>query len=110
MKQRFGCIYRITNLVTGKKYIGKTVRFKRRMWEHQKQKINKSYLSRSIQKYGWDNFKKEIIIDDVPEEDLSNLEMSYIKVEKTMAKKGYNLTLGGEGKTGNIVSKKHVKK
>ena len=36
--------------------------------------------------------------------------MSYIKVENTMAKNGYNLTLGGDGKTGNIVNKKTRKK
>ena len=59
-----------------------------------------TYLSRSINKHGWDKFKKEIIIDDVPEEDLSNFEMHYIAVENTMAPQGYNLTLGGEGNIG----------
>ena len=98
-KQRFGCIYRLTNLVTKKTYIGKSVNFKRRMKEH-KQSKSKAYLSRSINKHGWGNFKKEILIDDVPEEDLSNLEISYIEVENTMAPHGYNLTLGGEGKSG----------
>ncbi|MAJ58657.1 MAG: hypothetical protein CL936_00930 [Deltaproteobacteria bacterium] len=98
-KQRFGCVYRLTNLVTGKTYIGKTVHFKRRMYEHKHYKSN-TYLSRSINKHGWDKFKKEILIDDVPEEDLSNLEISYIKVENTLAPNGYNLTLGGEGCSG----------
>tara|TARA_B100001093_G_scaffold520364_1_gene615080 strand:- start:4660 stop:5253 length:594 start_codon:yes stop_codon:yes gene_type:complete len=60
----------------------------------------KTYLSRSIQKHGWDNFKKEILIDDVPEEDLSNLEKCYIEVENTMRPHGYNLTKGGEGCSG----------
>ena len=98
-KQRFGCVYRLTNLVTGKTYIGKTVCFKRRMYEHKRSK-SKTYLHSSIRKHGWDNFKKEIIIDDVPEEDLSNLEISYIEVENTVAPNGYNLTLGGEGASG----------
>ncbi len=98
-KQRFGCVYRLTNLVTKKTYIGKTVHFKQRMGEHKRKKTN-TYLSRSIQKHGWDNFKKEILIDDVPEEDLSNLEISYIEVENTMVPHGYNLTVGGEGSTG----------
>ena len=39
-------------------------------------------------------------MDDVPEEDLSNLEISHIEVENTMCPNGYNLTLGGEGSTG----------
>ena len=106
-KQRFGCVYRLTNLITKKTYIGKTVHFKRRMGEHKRSiKTGKTYLSRSINKHGWDKFKKEIIIDDVPEEDLSNLEMSYIEVEKTMRPHGYNLTLGGEGSTGLTHTKK----
>ena len=101
MKQKFGCIYRLTNLVTGKKYIGKTVRFQKRMIAHKCTiKRSKTYLSSSIKKHGWDKFKKEIIIDDVPEEDLDNLEMSYIAVENTMTPHGYNLTKGGEGTSG----------
>ena len=103
-KQRFGCVYRLTNLITKKTYIGKSVHFKRRMYEHKHYKSN-TYLSNSIQKHGWDKFKKEIIIDDVPEEDLSNLEISYIEVENTMAPHGYNLTTGGEGISGLMHSK-----
>ncbi len=74
------------------------------MKQHKYSKTN-TYLSRSIRKHGWDNFKKEIIIDDVPEEDLNNLEISYIKVENTMTPHGYNLTLGGEGMSGYKASK-----
>ena len=100
-KQRFGCIYRLTNLITKKTYIGKSVNFKQRMSAHKGSiKRPNTYLSSSIKKHGWDNFKKEIIIDDVPEEDLSNLEISYIEVENTLAPNGYNLTLGGEGNIG----------
>ena len=98
-KQRFGWIYRLTNLIRNKAYIGKTINFKKRMKQHKYSKTN-TYLSRSIRKHGWDNFKKEIIIDDVPEEDLSNLETCYIEVENTMFPNGYNLTRGGEGISG----------
>ena len=100
-KQRFGCIYRLTNLIRNKKYIGKTIDFEGRMYEHKKgTNINSSYVDRSIRKHGWHNFKVEIIIDDVPEEDLDNLETCYIDVEDTMVPNGYNLTLGGEGTSG----------
>ena len=100
-KQRFGCIYRLTNLVTKKTYIGKTVNFKQRMRQHKyPKKTDKTYLHNSIRKHGWDNFKAEIIMDDVPEEDLSNLEISHIEVENTMCPNGYNLTLGGQGTSG----------
>ena len=98
-KQRWGVIYRLTNVINGMKYIGKSVHYKRRMRQHRTSK-KKTYISRAIRKYGWDNFKKEIIIDDVPEEDLNKLETSYIEVEDTLAPNGYNLRKGGEGTSG----------
>ena len=99
VKQRWGCLYRLTNMVNGRVYIGKSVNFKMRMYTHKNSKTT-TYLSRAIQKYGWENFEKEIIIDDVPEEDLNKLETSYIAVENTMAPAGYNLTKGGDGCSG----------
>ena len=97
-KQRFGCIYLLTNLITLLCYVGKTIDFEARMYEHKNGKsIDKSYVERSIRKHGWHNFKVEILIDDVPEEDLNNLETCYIAVKDTMRPNGYNLTEGGEG-------------
>ncbi len=58
-EQRFGCIYMLTNLITLLCYVGKTIDFKRRMRYHKNSKKN-YYLSRSIQKHGWHNFKVEI--------------------------------------------------
>ena len=98
-KQRFGCIYMLTNLITLLCYIGKTIDFEARMGQHKRTKT-KTYLSRSIQKHGWHNFKKEIIIDDVAEEALNNLEIYYIAFHNTMRPYGYNLTRGGEGTSG----------
>ena len=100
-EQRFGCIYLLTNLITLLCYVGKTIDFKRRMREHKKgKKMYKSYVHNSIRKHGWHNFKVEILIDDVPEEDLGNLEIYYIALKNTMAPNGYNLTKGGEGTSG----------
>ena len=97
-KQIFGWIYRLTNLIRNKAYIGQTDDFKRRMRDHKNgSNIHNSYVDRSIRKHGWHNFKVEIIIADVPEEDLDNLETCYIDVEDTMAPNGYNLTRGGGG-------------
>tara|TARA_B100000519_G_scaffold148726_1_gene129578 strand:+ start:97 stop:795 length:699 start_codon:yes stop_codon:yes gene_type:complete len=115
VKQQWGCIYRLTNTVNGKKYIGKTVNFKKRMYDHKicwkdYYKKKKSYLANSIRKYGWNKFKVEKIIDDIPEEDLSNLEISYIAVENTKAPYGMNLTDGGEGCSGVIQSAETRKK
>jgi group I intron endonuclease len=100
-KQRFGCIYLLTNLITLLCYVGKTIDFEGRMEEHENPKeTDKTYIHRSIRKHGWHNFKVEILIDDVPEEDLNNLETCYIAVKNTMVPNGYNLTRGGEGTSG----------
>ena len=102
-KQRFGCIYMLTNLITLLCYVGKSIDFEARMDEHKNgTSIDSSYVERSIRKHGWHNFKVEILIDDVPEEDLSNLETCYIDVKDTLYPNGYNLTRGGEGISGYI--------
>lgn len=53
-------IYKITNLINGKIYIGSTCNFKDRKSKH-KNKRNNSLISKAIFKYGWDNFLFEII-------------------------------------------------
>ena len=94
--QQWGCVYRLTNTLTGKVYIGKTVDFNSRMSDHKCASHNPDTpISQAIQKYGWDAFKVDIIIDDVPEEDLKNLEDSYIEVENTLIPNGYNVFKNG---------------
>ena len=52
-------------------------------------------LAMQSDKYGWENFTKEILIDDVPEEDLDNLEINYIAFYNSFNReKGYNLHKG----------------
>ena len=90
--QRWGCVYRITNTVNSKKYIGQSVGFKNRERGHKCPSSNPDApISKAIQKYGWEAFKVEIIIVDVPEEDLGNLEDSYMEVENTFVPNGYNV-------------------
>ena len=112
VKQRWGCIYKLTNTLNGKYYFGKTINFRNRMNTHKNSwKKGKTHLSNAIKKYGWDNFQQEIIIDNVPEEDLNCLEISYIDIfNATNRKTGYNLTAGGEGTTGHIVTDEHKQK
>jgi len=61
----YGCIYKITNLMNHKCYIGQTTNFKRRRKDHI-ESLNKNnhhniLLQRSWNKYGMHNFKFEII-------------------------------------------------
>lgn len=53
-------IYKITNKVNNKIYIGSTCCFKERKSKHKTSKTD-TIISKSIQKYGWNNFIFEII-------------------------------------------------
>jgi len=97
-KCRTGCIYLITNPINGKVYVGQTIDYKTRMRKHKCAAKNpKQYIAKAIKKYGWENFTKEILIDEVPEEDLDNLEINYIDIYNSFGPGGYNLTKGGGG-------------
>jgi group I intron endonuclease len=103
MSQPFGIIYKITNTVNGKVYVGQTVsRLAKRWREHKchagKHGPNKHYLHKAMHKYGHDKFSIEIIDQAFSAEELSAKEMSWISILETSNRdKGYNLTLGGEG-------------
>jgi len=104
-------IYKVTNRVNGKIYIGKTVHPKRRWQEH----INYSkghkknqlfYFQKSIAKYGHENFTHEIIERCDTQEEVNNREIYWISFYKSNNREyGMNLTIGGEGFIGRIVSK-----
>lgn len=100
-----GYIYKVTNNINGKSYIGKTVDLERRWNQHKSGNGNTSILDKALRKYGVDNFvfteidrvhsydKKEL--DTL----LSKLEIYYIGIYNTY-KYGYNATIGGEGSSG----------
>ena len=102
---RTGCIYKFTNKVNGKVYIGKTLDWKRRKREHKSRfnnsKNRKNYFGRALIKHGWDNFKIEIMIDNNAEDKMNALEIYFIQTHKSSNSKfGYNCTLGGDGVIG----------
>ena len=99
-------IYKIVNLKTNKKYIGKTMdRFIERYWNHTWKLKNKvhdnKYLQYSWDKYGEDAFSFEVVKVYVDGEDIDALERFYIDYFDTY-KNGYNLTVGGEGTKGYV--------
>ncbi len=93
-------IYKITNIINNKSYIGKTqIGIKERFKEHEKESKRKRSkdrpLYKAINKYGIENFKIEPIEEtDKPEE----REVHYIKTYNTYGSTGYNATIGGDGK------------
>lgn len=100
-------IYKVTNLINGKIYIGQTIRFEKRKLRHFYDAFNENsqvVFHRALRKYGFDNFKWEVIDMAETHEELSeketywiNFYKSYINFENS---NGYNQTLGGEGMAG----------
>jgi group I intron endonuclease len=95
-------IYRITNLINGKKYIGKTKNLTERWFEHQRiafLRKKQHPLYDAIRKYGIGNFKIETIDSTKKYKDLDLLEQKHIQKENSLHinGSGYNLTAGGSG-------------
>ena len=93
-------IYKITNLDTGKCYIGKSTNVKKRIADHFKSSIGIKTIAdqtvhHEIWKTGFWNWTIEIIIY-CDKEQLNDLEKYYINFFKTNIF-GYNKTGGGEG-------------
>lgn len=96
-----GFIYKITNNINQKVYIGKTTSSIQERWEEHKREACKDRaenrpLYKAIKKYGIKNFSIELIETcDILE--LSNREIYWIEEYHSFSN-GYNATLGGDGK------------
>lgn len=92
-------IYKVTNLISGKSYIGQYSGNKQDYYGSGK------LIKRAIQKYGIENFKKEILEICSSKKQLDKREIFWIKKLNSKAPNGYNLTDGGEGFRGNHTEK-----
>lgn len=94
-------IYKITNLINNKIYIGLTKKsIESRFYHHKYTATNGKgyYLHNSMRKYGVDNFEIELLDWAEDLKTLKEKEIFYIKEYKTTDPNyGYNLTLGGDG-------------
>lgn len=92
-------IYKITNKINGKPYIGQSVSINNRWSVHKATKDN-YLIHRALQKYGRNNFSFEIL-EECSEQELDEKEIYYIaKYNSCIYAEngyGYNLTFGGEG-------------
>lgn len=95
----FGIIYKATNLINKKVYIGQTRDYLcHRKYKHHYEAEHGSelYFHRAIRKYGKENFSWEIIAHGNNAEELDNLEKFYIaEFLSNDSSYGYNLTAGG---------------
>ncbi len=95
-----GYIYRITNLVTNKNYVGCTIQPPMRRW---KSHINEALagktqmlLHKSIRKHGEDNFVFEVL-EEATRDILYEREKFWIAKLSTVQPDGYNIHSGGRG-------------
>ena len=87
-------IYKITNNINGKIYIGQHFQKK----ESDNYFCSGKYINNSIRKHGKKNFTKEIIHDNIGCLSSANLyEKIYIKKYNSISPNGYNLQNGGKG-------------
>lgn len=110
---KIGYIYKTTNKITNKSYIGKTINFKSRKVGHIRcaKKNVSGYFYDSIRKYGPQNFEWNILFKDYCHPNkLNELEKFFIAYYETQAPNGYNLTNGGDGgdTLGNHPNKKNI--
>lgn len=109
-------IYKITNNINNKCYIGQSIHIEKRLKEHKKrafcgdEKTNKEYnkaLYRAFRKYGLENFTFEILIT-CEKHLLDELETYYINYYNSNNKKyGYNETEGYINQSKGVIGEKH---
>lgn len=99
-------IYKVTNKINGKPYIGQSTdiyyRWKEHIQNKSKDELQYAFVC-ALRKYGEENFLWEII-DNCVESELNEKEIFYIKKFNTFIGDGsgwgYNMTRGGDGQNG----------
>lgn len=101
----FGYIYKITNLINNKIYIGKTLkdvysRFAEHIRTSRNEDCENRPLYKAMKKYGVENFKVEEIekVAVTDGHELNEREIYWIAYYNSY-ENGYNATLGGDGKS-----------
>ena len=105
--------YQITNLVTGKVYVGLTTQSLSERWRKHcvSSKKSEAPLYRAIRKYGIENFIIEEIACALGDlNSLKELEKDLIAQNDCIAPKGYNATKGGDGVSGCEETSKKISK
>ena len=89
----YGLIYKTTNLINNKIYIGQTVHIK----DHFSGKYigGGTYFNKAVEKHKKENFKCEFICYAYSLKELNDLEQFHIKEFNSIKPNGYNLSSGG---------------
>ena len=92
-----GCIYLLVCKPTGKCYVGQTINDPRTRWRNHKCPSSSKgfHLKRAIDKYGWNAFRAEVLVE-VPNNELDEQEMHFVKMFDAYGPHGLNSTPGGQ--------------
>ena len=94
-------IYKATNTISGKVYIGKTIQSLDARWRSHLRDVkcnSSAYFHHAIRKYGPDVFKVEVIHTAKTLVELSKMETFFIVLYQSFkTENGYNRTMGGDG-------------
>ena len=97
----YGFIYKITNRINSKIYIGQAKDVNLRWYEHRweaKHYNQNNRFKNAIRKYGSENFIVEVIDSAFSKDELNYKEMFWIRDLRSQDEEiGYNTTAGGEG-------------
>lgn len=98
------CVYKHTNNINGKCYIGITSQQPNKRWlnGYGYSKTQPKFYN-AIKKYGWDNFTHEILFENLTLEEANQKEIELISLYNTR-EAGYNTSTGGNGNPGHEVT------
>lgn len=91
-------IYKATNRVDGKSYVGMTNRFHQRVFQHLRcYEKEDCEFHRALQEFGSENFEWDIIEITQSKQKAEELERYYIEYYNSYIPNGYNMNKGGVG-------------
>lgn len=106
MKDNY-CVYKHTS-PSGKVYIGITCQSPTARWRGGLGYRNNDYFFKAIVKYGWENFRHEILHEGLTRAEACEREKELIaEHQSTDERYGYNLTTGGEGCPGAVKTEEY---
>lgn len=89
-------VYKHTNKLNGKIYIGQTCQKTRIRWGYGGGYRKNLHFYAAIKKYGWNNFEHEVIQSGLSKQEADFLEIELIAEYKTTDSRfGYNIAIGG---------------
>lgn len=103
-------VYKHTNKINGKVYIGITSREPEKRWENGYGYYGQPFYN-AILKYGWENFEHEILFEGLTEKEAKEKEIEQIELfNSSDTKFGYNASKGGESANGMMHSEETKRK